>query len=436
MSQTIPPLPSKSNEPSHWGTVRSSFTVVLFCLALILGVKLRSRLDARGIVIPPHTLSNAISQTDEAPIHIPLATYYTKVEEMLKEKYVEKVTDENALAMGAIKGMVRSLSDTHSYFYSPDLATAYLQRQKGIYEGIGVDLETYESNAKSIIDASALHPTSDVQVGRLPDLIINSIAPGSPADKAGLKPGDQINFVNGHWVVNQAPLDQLEALVKKAPKDKSAANQFNQLLIKIRLLSENSMTPDRAMQLLQTGTRGTVTVGILRNGAAITKTMQLAKTSTLQNGDTVAAPSSSSHGLVLRFAPGAAAFVSSQLKGQDVTFDLRNQADGSFSAMKRCLSLLLPSGTYGEIVTQRDGESSPLTIRGKGSTVHIHLLVDQTTRGAAAIFALILQKAGVAVLTGQLSSSNPIVVAYKPLPTGCAYTLALGHFSLSGGTAK
>lgn len=419
------------NEPTPpsstpWGAIRATATVLFLCGALIGGVKIRSNLDQRGITMPARTLNGAVTQNSVTPLHIPLSIYYERVAEMLKDKYVDQVTDDNALALGAVKGMVRSLNDSNSYYYSPALATAYLDRQKGVFSGIGVDLETRVSASNSIIDASALHPTSDVQVGKFPDLIIDVIAPGSSADLSGLKIGDQIDSIDGHWVVNQAPLVKLEGLAKQARNSKTAADQFNKLLVQIREQSENSMTPDRAMELLETGQTGSVKVGVLRNGSVLVKEVKLGHTSGLVSGPVVA--QGSDHVIRLRFAPGAVAFLKSQLNGTPLTIDLRNQVNGNFNEMERCLSLLSPSGNFGTVFNAKTKESHPFAVKGTSQKLKVKLLVDSTTRGAAACFALALKSAGVATLEGSIGDPQPSIVDFSTLPTGAGYTLATGQY--------
>jgi carboxyl-terminal processing protease len=89
--------------------------------------------------------------------------------QLVHDKYVDQPVDDTALMRGAIKGMMEALGDEHSSYMDPFQykdATASLQ---GEYEGIGAWVNTF---------------------GKF--LTINEPMPGSPAEKAGLKPGDQI----------------------------------------------------------------------------------------------------------------------------------------------------------------------------------------------------------------------------------------------------
>lgn len=91
------------------------------------------------------------------------------------ERYVDQPVDQQMLVRGAIKGMLESLGDQHTFYMEPELfkrSTEELQGQK--YEGIGAWVDV----------------TQDY-------LTIISPMPGSPAEKAGLKPNDKVIAVDG-----------------------------------------------------------------------------------------------------------------------------------------------------------------------------------------------------------------------------------------------
>lgn len=424
---------NKADAQQGWGPIRASLTVVLLCGSLLYGFSLRNRLESRGITVPPRQMGSLEAENTNSQPQIPLMTYYSEIEKMLKEHYVDPVTNEDSLADGAVRGMVSSLADSHSNFYSKEMAAAYLDRQKGDFAGIGIDIETRQSSDQSIIDASALHPTSDVQVGRVPDLYISAAAPGSPAEKAGLKPGDQINYVNGSWVVNQAPLQKLEALAKKASHNKQAADEFTKLLVHLRVLADTSMTANKAMEDLETGTSGPISVGVLRGGKQLTFQIQKGLTKSLETAEIPGG------GIRLRFTKGAADFLKSHLGSGTLTIDLRDQPNGSFTDMMDCLKEIMPKGSYGVVRSLRKDEAAvPLVVSGTGSSPshRFKLLVNSGTRGAAAIFALVLQKAGQADLEGTGMQSAPYKTAFNQLEDGTAYTLALGIYSQGQEKAK
>ena len=82
--------------------------------------------------------------------------------------------DEQDQIYGAIAGMVEALDDPYSVFMTPDESEQFLSSLDGELEGIGAELTVEEGK-----------------------LIIVSPLKNSPAEEAGLLPGDYIYLVNG-----------------------------------------------------------------------------------------------------------------------------------------------------------------------------------------------------------------------------------------------
>jgi carboxyl-terminal processing protease len=94
--------------------------------------------------------------------------------EIIHQRYVDQPVDDQALMHGAIRGMLDALGDQHTAFMDPDQYNQASIDLAGEYEGIGAWVDT-ESEYLTII----------------------SPMPGSPAERAGLKSGDQVLFIDG-----------------------------------------------------------------------------------------------------------------------------------------------------------------------------------------------------------------------------------------------
>lgn len=88
---------------------------------------------------------------------------------MVKERYVDGPVSDLDLFYGAISGMVASLGDPYSTFLDPELAQQFNQELEGKFEGIGAEISLKKSQL------TVVAPLAD-----------------TPADRAGLKPGDKI----------------------------------------------------------------------------------------------------------------------------------------------------------------------------------------------------------------------------------------------------
>ncbi len=94
--------------------------------------------------------------------------------QVVHDDYVDQPVNDTLLMQGAIRGMLNSLGDPHTSYMSPEEFILEEQVLAGEYEGIGAYIDTSGEYVKII---SPIH--------------------GSPAEKAGLKPGDLIVGIDG-----------------------------------------------------------------------------------------------------------------------------------------------------------------------------------------------------------------------------------------------
>lgn len=93
---------------------------------------------------------------------------------LVHNNYVDQPVDDVALMRGAIKGMMEALGDQHSSYMDPEDFANANSSLEGEYEGIGAYVDT----------------TTEY-------LTITSPIPGSPAEAAGLLPGDEVIAIDG-----------------------------------------------------------------------------------------------------------------------------------------------------------------------------------------------------------------------------------------------
>jgi carboxyl-terminal processing protease len=98
---------------------------------------------------------------------------FTKVLSIVQQDYALPVDTDHALYDGAIPGMLRVL-DPHSTFFDPRAYALLREDQRGKYYGVGMTVGPQENHT-----------------------VVLAPMPGSPAMKAGIRPGDVIANVDG-----------------------------------------------------------------------------------------------------------------------------------------------------------------------------------------------------------------------------------------------
>jgi len=93
----------------------------------------------------------------------------------VRDNYVDSDVPETKLFYGALAGMVGSLGDPYSVFLNPEISERFDAELSGSFEGIGAEIGIKKDRLTIIA------PLSD-----------------TPADRAGLRPGDKVLAIDGY----------------------------------------------------------------------------------------------------------------------------------------------------------------------------------------------------------------------------------------------
>jgi carboxyl-terminal processing protease len=322
------------------------------------------------------TAGNGAAALPSTPAGAPsdIGVFYEALK-LVQDKFVDpsKASDQN-LTWGAIRGMVDALGDTgHSVFLTPDEVKAENDSLNGHVSGIGV-----------VVDNRQVPPT------------IVSVVPGSPAEAAGLKPGDVIVGVNGK--------------------------------------STDSMNPSDIVQLIRGDAGTTVTLSILHKGANEPTDVSI------QRAD-VAVPASSWAMIpgtdtavlqVLQFSSGSGDAATKNLQAaldagaKQIVLDLRGNPGGYVNEAVQVASQFLDKGTVYE-EKDRDGNVKPIEAQGGGIATQIPLvvLVDHGSASSAEIVAGALQGNDRAKIVGETTFGTGTVLNTYTLSDGSAIRLGV-----------
>ncbi len=294
----------------------------------------------------------------------------------------QKAINPKLMTYGAIGGMVDSLGDTgHSRFLSPDMLKQERSLAKGEFEGIGTEVRMKNGQ-----------------------LVVVAPIDASPAQKAGLKPGDIILKVNGQ-VVTGLPLSQAVDLILGP-----AGTSVNLTLLDEKSGRTKDITLIRARVTFQSVTwqrlPGTA-VAHLRLATfnrGITSDLQKALRAIQEAGLT---------GLIL---------------------DLRNNPGGLYQEAVGAASQFLSSGN---VVLEKDAHDKltavPVRADGVATKIPLVVVINGGTSSGAEIVAGALQDAQRAKLVGEKTFGTGTVLETFSLSDGSALMLAVEEWLTPAG---
>jgi carboxyl-terminal processing protease len=330
-------------------------------------------LGAAGAMLPGCRHLGLPSSTIPAPAR-PDFELMAEAWNTIQRVYVDRraVTPKH-MTYGAISGMVDSLGDTgHSRFLTPEMVQQEANVIRGRLEGIGAEVQ--EKNNQVII-----------------------VAPmdGSPAQKAGLKPGDVILKVNGEEI-SGLPLEQAVSRILGP-----AGTPVQLTIFKPSTGETRQITLIRANITLQN-----VTWSLLPG----TRILQLRI-------------ASFSRGVGHEVRKALASIQLQRLTG--IILDLRNDPGGLFEEAVKVTSQFLDKGN---VALERNaaGKVTPVPVKSGGlaPTIPLVVLVNEGTASAAEIVSGAIQDARRAKLVGEKTFGTGTVLEKFPLSDGSALLLA------------
>lgn len=134
-------------------------------------------LSSLGMLVGGKLASRAMAENDD---YYQSLEVFSQVLHRIRQDYVEE-SDSDKLMLGAINGMIRTL-DPYSQYMTPEQYKAFKEETSGEYHGIGLEISASDDALRVIAPY-----------------------PGSPAEKAGLLPGDVIVSVDGVSIADIGP---------------------------------------------------------------------------------------------------------------------------------------------------------------------------------------------------------------------------------------
>lgn len=303
---------------------------------------------------------------------------FTRALNIVRENYVEPVSLKK-LIYGAIEGMVSSL-DPFSSFFTPDEYKEFLSETEGEFGGVGIEIS--------------------MEKGR--PVVVSPIE-GTPAWKAGLRPGDIIIAIDGQDTFNMFLID----VVKKIRGEPGTK-------VKLTILRRDEGKPIE-VEIERTIIKVPSVKYVNYGGIGYIKISQFTQ------------------GTAKNLEKAIKDLLAQNVKG--FIIDLRNDPGGLLSEAVEVGNLFIPQGKLIVYTKGRKGElhkyfseREPL-IKDKPIVV----LINKGTASASEIVAGALQDYKIATLVGEKTFGKASVQNLIPLDDGSAIKLTIAYYYTPNG---
>lgn len=308
---------------------------------------------------------------------------YARLEEVrarLTEGYFQEVSEE-ALMTGALKGMMASVEDPYTFYYTPDEMQKHQQQSGSAYKGVGLLIQ---NNSDGYIEVIRVYA-------------------GGPADLAGVQVGDLILRVDGAAVSGSGPQTLNEAVALMKGEDESEV-----MLTVLRDGAQHELAVVRGEVAVSN-----VSWQLLENRIGYINIFQF-------TGDDVTGFEAALEGLQAQDVRG-------------LVIDLRNNPGGILDDVVAIADKMLPEGVI--VYTQdREGKREDFYSDEACIGLPMTVLINDMSASAAEIFAAAMQDYDRATLVGGKSYGKGIVqtlIQFEEDGAGMQYTSS-SYFTPSG----
>ena len=294
--------------------------------------------------------------------------YYYKSSEVTAEQ------KEN----GIYKGLLDSLGDVYTCYYTPEEFRNITEQMQGVYYGIGA------------------YVSQDVETGQS---VISGVIKNTPAEEAGLMEGDIIYKVDGEEMTGL----ELEEVVSHIKGEEGTKVRITVLRsgseIEMELTRAEVSAPTVDSEMLEDD------IGYLQ----------------ITEFDDVT---------VKQFEENMASLKGQGMKG--LIIDLRSNPGGSVTSVCAIAEQILPEGLI-FYMEDKNGERTEYTCKGADWDLPLVVLVNEYSASASEILSGAVKDAGIGKLVGKKTYGKGVVQNLIPLEDGSAIKITVANYYTRNG---
>jgi carboxyl-terminal processing protease len=301
--------------------------------------------------------------------------------EVLQDNYYRPV-GSTELSNSSLQGMVRGLRQRHgdrfTEYFSPESLESFNQAIEGRFSGVGLSVVAVKRGLRAV-----------------------QVFPGSPADKAGIEPGDTIVSVNGDSIAGESSTEATNRI--KGPEG-------TEVTLGVRDAKSGKV---RQLRLVRAEVA-------LPNVSSKVETVDGRKLAYVR---------------MLSFSEGVHALLADAVRkveregAEGIVLDLRGNPGGLLDEAVLSASIFLPKGKL--VVSTRSrtqGDSVHRAVGGELPSRALVVLIDRSTASAAEILTAALADKGGAMVVGTRSYGKGVFQEEKGLANGGALKLTVGEY--------
>ena len=306
---------------------------------------------------------------------------YSKMEDLLNHLDANYVRDYDMDAVweGMYGAIFDSIGDPYSTYMTKEEYAAYKADRSGNYVGIGVNV---------------------VYTAEINECYVYRVSKGSPAEKAGILPGDLILAVEDIEITLETYQAAIDAVAGEEETSVNLTLKRDEQIIKI-IVTRNKLETINVLYEKLPGNIAYIT--IISFAEAVTYD---------------------------QFAQALEQAKEDKVEGY--IFDVRNNPGGSLDVICKCLDLLLPEGIIVNIVAPDGTTTTKNSDAEHFLNAPMVVLCNESTASAAELFTADLRDFGMAVIVGETTFGKGTMQTISPLADGSAVKLTNRYYNPSG----